>query len=139
MDITEYIHFSSDTWAVVLPMILIGVDILTGLIYAWANKCFSSSKMRKGLSKKLGEIVIIVLGEIFSYAIGLPKYIMNGILFYIAFMELMSIIENLDKLGVPIPKQIKDRINNTDPDETVGIIIEEGKKDEQFSDNTKHE
>lgn len=119
-------------------MILIGVDILTGLIYAWANKCFSSSKMRKGLSKKLGEIVIIVLGEIFSYAIGLPKYIMNGILFYIAFMELMSIIENLDKLGVPIPKQVKDRINNMDPDETVGIIIE-GKKDEHFSDNSKHE
>lgn len=123
----QNIHFSSDSWAVALPLILIGVDILTGLIYAWANKCFSSSKMRKGLSKKLGEIVIVVLGEIFSYAIGLPKYIMNGILFYIAFMELMSIIENLDKLGVPIPKSIKSRINNIDADETVDVILKEGK------------
>lgn len=129
MDIAEYIHFSSDTWAVVLPMVLIGIDVLTGLIYAWANKCFSSSKMRTGLSKKLGEIVIIVLGELFSYAVGLPKYIMNGILFYIAFMELMSIIENLDKMGVPLPKSIKKRINNIDIEEAAETIIKEGAED----------
>lgn len=129
MDIAKYIHFSSDTWAVVLPLALIGVDVLTGLVYAWANKCFSSSKMRTGLSKKLGEIVIIVLGELFSYAVGLPKYIMNGILFYIAFMELMSIIENLDKMGVPLPKSIKKRINNIDIEETAETIIKEGSED----------
>lgn len=134
MDIARYIHFSSDTWAVVLPLVLIGIDVLTGLIYAWANRCFSSSKMRTGLSKKLGEIVIIVLGELFSYAVGLPKYIMNGILFYIAFMELMSIIENLDKLGVPLPQSIKKRINNVDIEETTETIIKEGSED-GLSDN----
>lgn len=124
MEIIKTLHFSSDTWAVALPIILIGVDVLTGLIYAWSNKCFQSSRMRQGLSKKLGEIVIIVLGELFSFGIGLPKYIMNGILFYIGFMEFMSIIENLDKLGVPIPKKIKQVINN-DVDEVTENFIEE--------------
>lgn len=127
-EIIQNLHFSSDTWAVATPFILIGVDILTGLIYAWANQCFSSSKMRAGLSKKLGEIIIIVLGELFSFAVGLPKYIMNGILFYIGFMEFMSIIENLDKLNVPIPKFIKKVINNDVDKETEEWIEKEGKQ-----------
>lgn len=135
--IIKTLHFSSDTWALVLPFILIGTDILTGLIYAWANKCFSSSKMRTGLSKKLGEIVIIVLGEIFSYAVGLPKYIMNGIVFYVSFMEFMSIIENIDKLGVPIPKSIKDRINNTSPAEIVDNVIKGETNGGDTKDNTE--
>lgn len=126
MDIIKELHFTSDTWAVMLPMILIGIDVLTGLINAWTSKDFKSAIMRKGLSKKLGEIVIIVLGEIFSFGLGLPDYIVKGILFYIGFMELMSIVENLDRLGVPIPAKIKQVINN-DPD-NVSESFMEGEK-----------
>lgn len=111
MDFLKDLHFSSDAWAIAVPFIFIGLDILTGLIYAWRDKCFSSTKMRDGLAKKIGEIVIIVLGEVLSYGMGLPKYIMNGIIFYIALMEFMSIIENLDKLDVPMPKKLHDVIN----------------------------
>lgn len=129
MDIIKELHFTSDTWAIALPMILIGIDVLTGLMNSWAEKDFKSAIMRKGLSKKFGEIVIIVLGELFSYGVGLPDYIMNGILFYVGFMEFMSIIENLDKLGVPIPKKIKQVINN-DADATVEIFMNGENKDE---------
>lgn len=134
MEFVKNLHFSSDAWAVALPIILIGMDVLTGLIYAWSNKCFKSSRMRQGLSKKLGEIVIIVLGELFSFGIGLPKYIMSGILFYIGFMEFMSIIENLDKLGVPIPKKIKQVINNDIDEVTENFVEGEKNADDSESD-----
>lgn len=105
-------HFSTNTWGVISPCVLMALDIVTGLLYAWISKTFNSGKMRSGLGKKVGELVIIMIGELFSYAAGLPKEIMNGILVYISFMELMSIFENLDKLDVPIPGFIKRVINN---------------------------
>lgn len=105
-------HFSTNTWGIITPCVLMALDIVTGLLYAWISKTFQSGKMRSGLGKKVGELVIILIGELFSYAAGLPKEIMNGILIYISFMELMSIIENLDKLNVPIPDAIKKVINN---------------------------
>lgn len=136
MEIIQNLHFSSSTWSVALPMILIGFDVLTGLINAWASHDFKSAIMRKGLSKKLGEIVIIVLGELFSFGLGLPDYIISGILFYIGFMEFMSILENLDKLGVPIPKKIKSVINNDSEEEKIVDGFIEGQKD---ADSKKHE
>lgn len=105
-------HFTSTMWAFAMPFIFIGFDLISGLVYAWSSKTFKSSKMRSGLTKKCGEIIIIILGEILSYAIGLPKYIMNGVIVYICVMEGMSILENLDKMNVPIPSRIKRVINN---------------------------
>ena len=32
----------------------------------------------------------------------------------LVFMEIMSIIENVDKLGVPIPAFVRDVVNNVD-------------------------
>lgn len=113
-DILKDMHFSSDTWAILLPFILMGIDVLTGIINAFLKKNFSSSKMRSGLGKKIGEGVIIVLGELLFYAARLPKQIMNGVIVYICFMEFMSILENLDKLGVRLPAKIKVKLNNTD-------------------------
>lgn len=67
-----------------------------------------------GLSKKTGEIAILVLGELFSFSLCLPHYIMSCVSFYIIMMEFMSITENVDKMGVPLPKFISDVINNKD-------------------------
>lgn len=88
--------------------------------------------MRAGLGKKIGEIVIIVIGELFSYGVGLPEYIINGVILYIVFMEFMSILENLDKLGVPIPKNIKKALNNISEDDLQKLAekLKEGEENE---------
>lgn len=100
------IHFENETWKLALPLILMGIDILTGLIKSWVTRTFQSSKMRSGLGKKIGEITILVLGIAFSVALKLPRYLMTGVSVYITFMELMSVFENLKQLRVPIPKFI---------------------------------
>lgn len=112
-EILSNLHFQNDWWEFTLPCVMIGIDFATGLIYAWAFKTFQSSKMRTGLSKKAGELAILVIGEVLSVALCLPKYIMAGISIYIVIMELMSIFENLDKMGVPVPKAIRNVVNNT--------------------------
>lgn len=112
-ELINNLHFSHEYWILVCPFITICIDFITGLINSWAKKEFQSSKMRTGLSKKVGEISILVLGEVFTAAFSLPSYFIQGIAIYIIIMELMSIFENIDKMGVPVPKFVKKVINNT--------------------------
>ena len=116
-DILQFIsqfHFRNELWVLFIPLGLMAIDILTGIVKAWAKNDFKSAIMRAGLAKKAGEIMILVVGELISYGLMLPDAIMNGISFYIIFMEIMSILENADELGIPIPKFVKDVINNVD-------------------------
>lgn len=116
-DILQFIsqfHFRNELWVLFIPLGLMAIDVLTGIIKAWAKNDFQSAIMRAGLAKKAGEIMILVVGELISYGLMLPDAIMNGISFYIIFMEVMSILENADELGIPVPKFVKDVINNVD-------------------------
>lgn len=129
-ELLNEIHFTSETWLLLAPCIVIGFDFLTGCIYAWSNKIFSSKKLRSGLSKKFGEIIMIILGMVLTYALGLPHYIISGISLYIIFMEVISILENLSKMGVPLPKKIKDVLNNNPEDQFMDAITKKGEKDD---------
>ena len=105
------IQFTNIYWSIITPIILIVLDILTGIILAWKNDNFKSAKMREGLSKKFGEIVYILIGILTNFALG-TDLILYFVVGYICLMEISSLFENIDKLGVPIPKQIKDKLNN---------------------------
>lgn len=113
-NVIENLQFTQDLWVVFVPLILMGVDIATGFINAWAKHDIKSSIMRQGLARKFGELVIIGIAQLFLYAVGLPKGIASGVSFYIGLMELISICENLDKLGVPIPKFVKRALHSAE-------------------------
>ena len=127
--ILNEIHFASLTWLLLIPVAMMAIDIVTGLLYAWSTKTFESAKMRTGLAKKCGEIMTIVIGMLFVYGTNIPTYILTGISAYIIFMELMSVLENLDKLGVPIPAFISKVLNNVDDALTNAEDVEELKKE----------
>lgn len=112
-ELVQEFNFSNDVWTVMLPVILMGIDFFTGTINAWIQGELDSSKMRKGLGKKLGEVAAIMIGEMFVCAFGLSTLVASAISIYIIVMELISICENLEKLGVPIPKFIKNALSIT--------------------------
>lgn len=114
IDILMRFHFVNEGWCLTTPLLMMGIDIFVGTVHAMATKTFQSSRMRIGLSKKTGEIAILVLGELFSFSLCLPHYIMSCVSFYIIMMEFMSIMENVDKMGVPLPKFLSEVINNKD-------------------------
>ena len=108
--------FASELWVFAIPMALMAIDFITGFINAWAKHEIKSYKMRTGLGKKVGEISILVIGEMFTIGMSIPTYIMKWFAIYIMIMELISICENLAKLNVPIPGFIRkalDDANNT--------------------------
>lgn len=114
MNIMQQMHlqFNSEIWLVVIPVILMAIDILTGYLSAWKMGEIKSQKMRDGVGKKVAEICYIVIGFVLRFATGATT-IAYFISIYIMYMELVSVFENADKLGVPIPKFISDKLNNS--------------------------
>lgn len=103
-EMLQDVSFQDGGWVLLVPVCLMGIDVLTGVIHAWATGHLKSYRMREGLGRKAGEIAILYVGLLFTIGMNLPKYILPGLSFYIMLMEVVSICENLKKLGVPIPK-----------------------------------
>lgn len=135
--VLESVKFVNETWVFMIPGILMAIDILTGSLNAWAKQDFKSYKMRQGLVKKCGEVTILGIGELFTIGMILPTYIMSGISFYIIFMELISICENLQKMGVPIPKFIKKALSDTEKALEDKESVDSKKEDADNGDKSK--
>ena len=96
MSITE-----PQAWALGVCGAVMVIDVVSGLVKAFANKCYDSSKMRVGLVHKFTELVIVALAFVLEIACehiaGLPFSGVNVVLTctYIIIMEVGSIMENL--------------------------------------------
>ena len=56
LDSVQYTH---QYWIFLMPLILAGADIVTGWIQASINATWDSTKMRKGLFRKGGELLVV--------------------------------------------------------------------------------
>ena len=117
MDFKE-ITFTQRYWILLLPAILMAADILTGWIQATINGTWDSTKMRKGLYRKSGELLVIFLAWSIYMAINLPVDIPAFIAGYIVVMELISVCENLNQAGLPVPTWITRRLRKVATDLT---------------------
>ena len=126
------VAFRDDWWILILPSACIAIDVLTGVLNAWTKGELKSYRLREGLGKKAGELLAIILGEVLVAGLCIPKFIVSGISAYVVFMEVVSIMENFCKLGIPIPPSIRKALSAMD--ETLN-----GKKsDEELSKETKN-
>jgi len=97
-----------------LPIfILMIADIATGLIVAWKCAEIESNKMTNGLAKKATLLVALIIGYFVDTIIagGTPMF-RPMIVTYILANEGLSVVENLGKLGVPVPKFIKFKLKS---------------------------
>ena len=112
-ELTEEIHYSHDYWIFLLPLVLIASDVVSGWIQATINSTWDSTKMRKGLFRKGGEMLVVVIAWIFGIAIPMDVNIAVFFSAYIVLMELVSVIENLDLAGIPMPVWVIKRLKKT--------------------------
>lgn len=110
MDTIKEITFTHRYWIILLPLILIGADIITGWIQASVNGTWDSTKMRKGLYRKSGELLTILVAYTIQEAVTMPIDVTACISAYVVIMELLSIVENLDQAGVPVPTFVRSKL-----------------------------
>ena len=115
-DTITFVH----TYDILLvPCLLMVVDYFTGVVQAWVNKNINSSKLRSGLVKKLGEVIAVAVPIYLEHSMHIPPAFVKFLSLYIVVMELISIIENLGKMGVNLPDwllarltQVQDKLND---------------------------
>ena len=129
---------------IIIPIIVLCavmiLDYITGMIAAWHTKKLSSQKGIFGIVKKLCYLVAVCVGigadwliynGLQSMGVSLGITVFFGVLvaIWLIINELLSILENLRRIGVPLPaflEKIVKRLKNT----TEEVVTKEDKKDE---------
>lgn len=122
-EILESLNFTNLVWQILTPLAFMLADIITGIIQAVINKNLDSQKMREGLLRKLGLILIIILGFIIRYAFNIP-IISKAIVIYILLMESLSILENLKKAGIDFGK-FGELLKVKEDEPTVNLVLKD--------------
>jgi toxin secretion/phage lysis holin len=89
-------------------VLLIGLDVLGGLVQAFYERNLNSSIMRKGLIRKTGYFAAIALAVLMDRALfqSAPAF-RTLVLSYLCVNEALSVLEHLAAIGVPLPAQLK--------------------------------
>ena len=90
------------------------LDYISGMTAAWSEKTLSSRYGVIGIVKKVGYIALVAVGMVVDYlltsvlsnvGINLPINYCFGLMVTVLLIinELISILENLDRIGIPLP------------------------------------
>lgn len=93
-------------------LIFIVLDYLSGVMRAIYTKKLSSKIGAKGIIKKIGYIVLIVVVEILDILLKDNGYLRNIIIYMFIANEGISILENWSAMGIKVPDIIKDEFSN---------------------------
>lgn len=96
--------------------LLIGIvsDFATGIFKGYkADGEIISQKLRDGGFKKAGIVFVVIMAYGLSMLFGDKSHIIfNSVQAYYVYTELVSILENLVAVGVPLPKVLKNILGN---------------------------
>lgn len=88
-------------------LIAIVIDYISGLIKAYECKVLSSKIGFRGILKKVGVLLVVMLAVLIDRVTGETGAIRTLVIYYFVANEGLSIVENLAEAGVPIPKALK--------------------------------
>ena len=86
------------------------IDYGTGLLASGVEGKLSSKVGFKGIAKKVMIYILVAAGHLVDVTIGKGSMIQDAITFFYLGNELLSILENAGRTGLPVPKQIKDAV-----------------------------
>lgn len=133
MEELQNITFTHRYWILLLPLFLMAADVITGWIQATINGTWDSTKMRVGLFRKSGELLVIIIAYVIYAAISLPVDVPAFIAGYIIIMEIISVCENLDQAGLPVPRWVTRKLRK------VAKEISEGDEEEEEEAKSEEE
>ena len=85
------------------------IDYITGIMCAIVDRKLSSAVGFKGIFKKVLIFGLVGIGHILdTYVIGNGSILRTAVIFFYLSNEGVSLIENAAHLGLPIPKKLKE-------------------------------
>lgn len=87
-------------------LIVIAIDYVTGVVSAIYNKKLNSNIGLKGILKKFSYLIIVSLSVILDRIVGDTGAIRTLVIYFFVANDGISIVENIGKMGVPLPKKL---------------------------------
>lgn len=97
-------------WDIALQILLtvIIIDYISGVCRAIYNKKLNSKVGLKGIVKKVGYLLIVMLAVILDRIMGNTGAIRTLVIYFFVANEGISILENWGDMGLPLPQKIFD-------------------------------
>ena len=102
--------FGELTTPLIVLLIFMGMDYITGLIKAYITKQLSSKVGLKGLFKKILILIIVSFCCMIDKLTGTSGLLRNFVIFYYRVNEGLSILENISASGIELPDKLKDAL-----------------------------
>lgn len=99
-------------WSALLNLLLLAVviDYASGIIAAFNEGKLSSKIGFKNIPKKVMIFLIVAVGHIVDKALGDGSACMDAAIFFYLANEILSIIENAGRSGLPVPDKLKQAV-----------------------------
>lgn len=85
------------------------IDYITGVMCAVVDKKLSSAVGFRGIFRKMLIFILVGIGNIIDvYVLGTAGVLRTAVIFFYLSNEGISLLENATHLGLPVPRKLKD-------------------------------
>lgn len=108
-------------------IMFVAIDYLTGLMAAYVQKKISSEVGFRGICRKVAIFCLVGVGHVLdTQVIQNGSVLRTAVIFFYLSNEGISIIENIAIIGLPVPKKLKNVLEQLRDDE------KEGEKQDEY-------
>lgn len=114
---------------IVLLLVLVTIDWATGWAAAWLRGELRSRTGFAGILRKVAIFAVVAIAHLIDGVLGDLHIFRDAVVFFYLANELLSVIENMGKIGVPMPDFLRNAVqifqSKSNPAENVQLISEE--------------
>lgn len=99
-------------WSELLGILLafVVLDYVTGVMAAYKEGTLRSAVGFKRIPKKIMIFILVAVSHLIDRAVGTNGLFRDATIFFYLANELLSIIENAGRMGLPVPEQIRQAV-----------------------------
>ena len=99
-------------WSELLGILLafVVMDYVTGVLAASKEGTLRSAVGFKRIPKKIMIFLLVAVGHLIDRAVGTNGLFRDATIFFYLANELLSIVENAGRMGLPVPEQIQQAV-----------------------------
>ena len=103
------VYFRNLAAPIIVLMIVMIIDYITGVMCAITDKKLSSSVGFKGICRKVLIFTLVGIGNIVDvYVLGQGGVLRTAVIFFYLSNEGVSMLENCAHIGLPVPDKLRD-------------------------------
>ncbi|AOK91967.1 phage holin family protein [Paenibacillus polymyxa] len=99
-------------WTTMLTLLwwMVVIDFFTGWAAAWINGELKSRKGYYGIARKVAIFLMVTIAHLIDRILGDAHYFRDAVIFFYLANELLSVIENVGRMGVPMPDILRNAV-----------------------------